>query len=119
MTTELTAVDREALQRAFELACRDPEEAACFEEKLRKEGWQEAAETAAYAIQCRTLKLKCWMAPPCHVHDDVVTTSPCYGHRAEEVALRRRMLAAKLSLYEPNPVEALERAEKARQDERV
>jgi hypothetical protein len=42
-----------------------------------------------------------------------------YGCQSEEVALRRRMLAAELSLYEPSPLEALERVERARLDVRV
>jgi len=57
-------------------------------------------------MQCRTLKLKCWMAPPCHCRSDVIDDST-YGHKRAEVELRRRMLAAGLSLFEPCPAEAL------------
>jgi hypothetical protein len=47
--TRLSRVDREALGRAFAAACSEsPEEAARFEEMLRKEGWEEACETASY-----------------------------------------------------------------------
>jgi hypothetical protein len=117
--TRLSRVDREALERALAMACSEsPEERARFEEMLRKEDWREVCETAAYAMQCRMLKLKCWQAPPCHVHDDVVDDCT-YGHKRAEVGLRRRLLAAKLSLFEPDPIGALKRAESARRDERV
>src|SRR5262245_7655294 len=118
--TTLTRADREALTRALEMARAESEaERAHFNEKLAKEGWEEAALVAAYGCQCRTLKLKPWQAPPVDVHDDVVTSPASYGHRPEEVALRRRMLACGLSQFEPDVPGALEQAESARLDERV
>jgi hypothetical protein len=118
--TNLTPVDREGLTRALAMArAQSEEEREHFDEMLSREGWQEVAHAAAYACQCRTLKLKPWQAPPIHVHDNVVTSPASYGHRPEEVALRRRMLAAKVSLYEPDPVAMLERGEGAQLDVRV
>jgi hypothetical protein len=46
----------------------------------------------------------------------VVTNPPCYGHHPEEIALRQRLLAAGLSLFEPDPLGALTQAESARRD---
>jgi hypothetical protein len=107
MATEWTAIDLEALQRAFATACSEsPEERTRFEEMLREKGPEEAYETAAYSCQCRTLKLKCWEAPPCHCRDDVINNIT-YGHKRKEITLRRRMLAAGLSLFEPDPRAAL------------
>jgi hypothetical protein len=110
-TTGLSEIDREALTRALEMARAESEaERAHFDEMLSREGWQEAAHAAAYACQCRTLKLRPWQAPPIHVHSDVVTSPPSYGHQPEEVTLRRRLLAVGLSLFEPDPIAAIETA---------
>jgi hypothetical protein len=111
--------DREALTRALEMArAESKQERAHFDALLSRQGWEEAALSACFVCQSRTLKLRPWQAPPVHVHDDEVT-GPSYGHRPEEIALRRRMLAAGLSVYEPDPIAALEAAESARHDERV
>jgi hypothetical protein len=112
--TTLNQADREALGRALKMArAESKQERERFDEMLSREGWREAAHAAAYACQCRTLKLRPWQAPPTDVHSDVVMNPPSYGHRPEEIALRRRMLALGLSLYEPDPICALEAAEAA------
>jgi hypothetical protein len=106
-TTKLRRIDRAALERAL-AACREsPEQAARYEEMLRSKSWREAAESAAYSMQVKTLKLKPWQAPPCGCRSDEIGRG--YGHSRGEVLLRRRMLAAGLSLYEPNPIAALEK----------
>ena len=84
-----------------------------IDEMVRKQGWQEAAETAAYSAQCDALRLKPWQAPPCHSHDDVVPNDS-YGNRADEIALRQRLRRAGLSVFKPDPIAALERAEQSR-----
>ena len=115
MATEiLTAIDRDALERALVAVCREsPEDAARFEAMLCSKPWQEVGETAVYSMQCRTLRLKPWEAPPCHCRDDVIDNAT-YGHKRKEVALRRRLLKANLSLFEPDPIAALERVESSR-----
>ena len=65
----------------------------------------EAAESAAYHCQCRALRLRPWQAPPCGCFSDEVGLG--YGHSRAEVLLRRRMLAANISLFEPDPHAAL------------
>jgi hypothetical protein len=106
-TTKLRRTDRDALERALVMACRESEQAARYEEMLRSKPWREAAESAAYSMQVKTLKLKPWQAPPCGCRSDEIGRG--YGHSRGEVLLRRRMLAAGLSLYEPNPIAALEK----------
>ena len=114
----LSRIDREALRRALKMARVESEaERAHFDAMLSSQGWQEAAHAAAYACQCRALKLKPWQAPPVDVHGDEVGDG--YGCRPEEIAFRRRMVAAGVSVYEPDPINALQAAEGARQDERV
>src|SRR5262249_44179519 len=104
--TGLSAIDCSALERAFAMArAESAKERERFDEMARKD-WQEAARFAAYHCQVRTLRLKPWQAPPMHA-DDVVSDAPCYGGRPEEVALRQRLLAAGLSVFEPDPIAAL------------
>jgi hypothetical protein len=70
------------------------------------EGWLEAAQRASYHCQIRSLRLKPWQCPPIDCSDEVGVG---YGHSRGEVMLRQRMLAANLSLYEPDPIAALEK----------
>ena len=125
MTMEpgLSRVDRDALRRSLEIARAESkverEHLASIE---AREGWLEAAERASYHLQVKNLKLKPWHCPPCACFSDEVGLG--YGRSRAEVLLRRRMLGAGLSLYEPDPVaalervEAVERAENARRAER-
>ena len=43
--------------------------------------------------------------------DDEIDPAGMSGGKPEEVALRQRMLAAGLSIYEPSPLEAIAQAE--------
>ena|SRR6516164_9267204 len=125
MTMEpgLSRVDRDALRRSLEIARAESkverEHLASIE---AREGWVSAAESASYHLQVKNLKLKPWHCPPCACFSDEVGLG--YGRSRAEVLLRRRMLGAGLSLYEPDPVaalervEAVERAENARRAER-
>ena len=118
MTTEetkLTATDLDALERALVAVCRrSPEDAARFEEMLREKDWREVCETAAYSMQCRTLALKCWQAPPMHSGDVAYGATATYGNKTSEVTLKRRMLRLGISIYEPDPAAAIAKAERAR-----
>jgi hypothetical protein len=114
MTTEtgLTAVDIEALERAFELGCRESAEYREHLESIAAEqGWQFAAESASFHFQSKGLKP--WECPPSCTHDDVID-NVSYGHKKKEIALRLRLLKAGLSLFEPFPTEALKQAERKR-----
>jgi hypothetical protein len=117
MTTEpeLTTVDRDALERSLVAVCRrSPEDAARFEAMLDTKGWLEACETAAYSMQCRTLALKCWQAPPMHSGDVDYGPTATYGNKTSEVRLKRRLLALNLSIFEPDPAAAIAKAERDR-----
>jgi hypothetical protein len=94
-------VDREALRRAMVIASEDPLRAGQLDDKLRSEPWAEVAEFAAHVCQCRSLHLKPWELPP-----------SSFDARDDDpgAELLRRLLAAGLSRYEPDPIAALERA---------
>ena len=53
---KLSKVDREALQRALEMArAHSEQEREHIDRVLAEDGWQQAAETAAYHFQDRAL----------------------------------------------------------------
>jgi hypothetical protein len=107
-------IDRDALTRALAIARAESEqERERLDEMVRSRGWQEAAEFAAYCCQDRNLRLRPWEAPPCHSHD-VMMPDDSYGNRPDELALRQRLRRAKLSIWEPDVLNALERAEQSR-----
>jgi hypothetical protein len=81
-----------------------------IEDKQRTEPWEEVAIFAAYCCQREALSLKPWQEPPMHAGADrPLDSSPLMGHVAAW-ELRRRLLAAGLSVFEPDPVRALEKA---------
>ena len=107
-------IDRDALRRAIELArAESPETRQQIDAKLKTEPWEEIAGFAAYSCQCTRLRLKPWEAPPVH-SDDEVTRPDRYGSRPQEVALRQRMIKLGVSVYEPDPIPAIEAAEAER-----
>jgi hypothetical protein len=113
MKTERTAVDIEALERAFKFGCEENEAYRTHLENIaRQSGWDAAAESAVYHFQIRGLRP--WECPPSScAHIDVVNEH-VYGAKRKEIALRKRLLKAGLSLFEPFAVEALKEAERKR-----
>ena len=103
--------DLEAMRLAIETLRKDPELASTIEAMLQTQSEQEVGTFAAELSQCRALHLRPWEAPPCDSAD--VAPSDHYGSRPNEVALLRRMLAAGLSRYEPDPMQALAAIERA------
>jgi hypothetical protein len=113
----LSQADQDALERALVAVCRrSPEDAARFEEMLRRKPWREVCESAAYSMQVRNLRLKPWQAPPMSVRTDEIGHG--YGRSASEVKLRRHMLRLGISIFEPDPRGAIEREESARRNGR-
>jgi len=110
----LSDLDRDALERA--IATDRARNAACrqqIDDKLRREPWLEVARLAADRCQEIAVCLPPWQCwPPCRVQPDDMDRAG-YQHRgiSQSAALLRRMLAAGLSRYEPDPVRALEAAE--------
>ena len=86
-------IDHEALSRALKLTGRKPGPA----------DWREEAERAVYHCQIESLKLRPWQSPPCVAVENDPRDAPA-------VALCRQLLEAGLSLFEPDPVRALEAA---------
>jgi hypothetical protein len=101
--------DRRAMQRAIEqMRNESAESRERVERVLRVEGFESAAQTAAYPCQFRALRLKPWMCPPAWAADEIDATRPnTFGNRPDEVALLKRMLAAGLSRFHPDPMRAL------------
>jgi hypothetical protein len=96
----MTRIDRMALQRSLKLARAEPEYAAQIAAKVAAEGWESAAEFAAYNLQIDNLGLKPWMDPPCFAE---VRPDP------EALAILMKLLGAGLSRFEPDPTAALAR----------
>ena len=105
--TELSAIDRDALQRCYDTVRAQGSQAAAHLDHIeRTSGWREAAESASFGLQCRSLKLKPWEAPPSCTKDNEVDAT-LWAHKPKEIELRRRLQAAGLSLFEGDPEAAL------------
>jgi hypothetical protein len=99
-------IDRDAMRRAIDIMrAESPASAAQIEHKLKREGFEEAGHFASYHVQCDVLQLKPWEAPPSCVWGNF-----CSGG----IELRDRLLAAGLSVYEPDPARALAETERAK-----
>ena len=109
--TELTVADTEALTRSFDLGRRESTAyRAHLDAIAAQSGWRFAAESASYHHQIRTLKLKPWEPPPSWVRDiegNLEAGDDGVGGWYRAAQLAQRLLAAGLSLYEPDPVTAL------------
>src|SRR6476659_1443402 len=75
------------------------------------EDWIRIATRLVSVAQSANLHLLSWQAAPIDTDDDGDVDDGCYGRRSAEVALRRRMAAAGVSTYEPDPERALADAE--------
>jgi hypothetical protein len=100
--TKMTKIDKAALERALEIKLKhkDQAEGDQIRDMLadRKRTWRETAEFAAYSCQIDALKLKPWEDPPC----------VCDGEGDEPGdRLLRKMIAAGVSQFEPDPMAAL------------
>jgi hypothetical protein len=103
----MTRTDREALKRAIALAVEaDPDRGKQLDAMIADEGFEYAGRLAASICQSRRLGLKPWQTPPCWASDDPTDERPGVGNAAAW-RLRQRLLAAGLSVYEPDPIGAL------------
>jgi hypothetical protein len=93
----VTKIDRDALARSMEIAMRNRKLAAQLDDQLKDRPWLEVAEFSAYCCQVENLKLLPHQSPPCGF----------IGNDPDAAALLRRLLAAGLSRYEPDPIAAL------------
>jgi hypothetical protein len=115
---ELSRADRDALRRALTIArAESDEERAHLDHIEGRSGWQEAAESAVYHLQCKALRLRPWEPPPCWIRDleaDLAAGDDGVGGRFRAAKLTQRLLKANLSRFEPDPLAALAQAEDAR-----
>jgi hypothetical protein len=114
LATMLTKIetDNDAFRRAIDILRADPVRKLQIKEMLAEQSFIEVGQFAAYSCQCRSLGLKPWQTPPCWIEDDDpgVPDGPDFQHWRQARDLARRLLKAGLSKYEPDPIEALERA---------
>ena len=102
----MTRNDRAALKLALEQArAEDPGRAQQIHSMLEERAWTEVANFAASVCQNRTLKLQPWDLPPCDVDEDDDSDI-----NANAVRLLRKMLAAGVSRYHPDPLATIEAA---------
>jgi hypothetical protein len=113
---KLSSVDCEALERALKLVLgrperEDPGRRAQVERMLKEQGWFTAADFCVYCCQSELIRPRLWQPIPADIDDIEGTLAKGDdglggGYRA--ALLLKRMLAAGLSRYEPDPVRALE-----------
>ena len=113
--------DRAELAHCISVACEQQGRAEQIKEKLREESWEEVAIFCAECCQERSLHLKPWQIPPCTIEnpDDpnagaLRSDYPGLASdgRREAAALLKRMLAAGISRFHPDPLAALDEAER-------
>jgi hypothetical protein len=105
--------DRTALQAAIEELLRlEPTWDVTIVGMLQDRPWEDVGLWAAICCQVRSLGLRPHECAPAET-SNVAEPRDCYGARASEVALLRRMLTAGVSRFDPDPAAAL--ANEARQ----
>src|SRR5215471_288892 len=102
----IDTTDQDALRRAMTIAMQDPAKAEQLKSKLQHEPWHEVAAFAAYSCQVDALHLPPYEDPPALADED-----DRYPQRASVNGQKvlKRLLAAGLSRYEPDPMAALKR----------
>ena len=95
--------DDDALNRAHTMGCGYPQRAEQLATMAKVDGIDYAKRFAVYLCQTQNLHTKPWEDVPCHGDPDGSTP---------EDKLLRRMLAAGLSRYEPDPLGALAKVER-------
>ena len=106
-------LDRAALELAVKLCRAESVHAEQIADKLKDEPWETVAEFCAYHCQMDSLNLKPWEIPPCEINnpDDPDDLPRPYAGRYEAAKLLKRMLAAGVSKYHPDPLAAIAAAE--------
>jgi hypothetical protein len=114
----LTPTDEDALRRAlFAARAESPARAKQIDSLLADESWQQVAVFAATCAQSRSLNLMPWQNVPFRASLADLNQPPGdVSGRRESAELKKRLIACKLSIFEPDPIAALERAEAAPRD---
>lgn len=101
MTNHLTEADFDAMRRAIAAARREsPGRSRQIDDKLRRESFEAVGRFASFSCQIASLNLMPW------------ESTLVYADSPEAHALLRRLLDAGLSRFEPDPIAALEQAER-------
>jgi hypothetical protein len=116
--------DREALELALEQSRRGPGGVEHVQYLIEDRGWEAGAKFCAHCMQGGNLKLSPWQIPPADIIDP---DNPDLGRRLpdqpnpqhsdgrkEAAALLRRMLSLGISQWHPDPIRAIEEAERER-----
>jgi hypothetical protein len=82
----------------------NPAERRWIIEKIRDDGWEDAALSAAYHCQVESLHLKPWQPPPMWADEDRPRDDHPSAGKVAAWELCRRLLKAGLSMYEPDPI---------------
>jgi len=115
--TRFTKNDIAALTLAIEYTRRDPSRNEQLDSMLQDGSWIEVAEFASYHCQMETLRLDPADSPPCWINDPDATLAGknddawCYGAH-EAARLVKKMQALGISKYHPDPIKAIEQAER-------
>jgi hypothetical protein len=105
--------DRAAMQAAIEeLLQLEPTWSVTIADMLQAQSFAQVGAFASGVCQARALKLRPHECTPADT-DNVKDPFDRYGCRPNEVALLRRMLAAGVSRYHPDPMQALAALERA------
>jgi hypothetical protein len=108
--------DVDAWTRAIAMArASDPARAQQIDEMLKARSFAEVGKFASYCMQGDTLRLRPWATPPCALlepPDVVIARGGDDAPRGDYAAavLLRRLRAAALSDWEPDPMAALAKA---------
>jgi hypothetical protein len=83
-----------------------------IEDKLASgEPWEDVGAFCSYSCQCRNLRLPPWLPTPSRVDEDLGHAPGWSATDPATVALLKRMLAAGISRYHPDPLKALAEAD--------
>jgi hypothetical protein len=119
----MTRKDRIAMSRAIKL-CRaeGPASATQIDEMLKDRGFEEAGQFAAYSCQNDFLQVRPWQPVPCS--DEIRRYFTAFIDDGDDgimgryaaACIARRLRDFDLSLYEPDPLRAIEKAEAAKRE---
>jgi hypothetical protein len=112
---QMSDLNLTALHYALMRTLAEPDRHDQVTAMLEEDGWSDAAQFSAYHQQIRILGLRPWQSPPCalgidaHRFDEIIARRDPVGDYAA-VLLTKAMIRNGVSVYEANPVEALEQA---------
>ena len=116
----IPAVDEEALERAIDICLKhkSPADQRQMEQKLAddQQDWWDIETFASYSCQMDALNLPPWQQPPCWINPNEIENILAVGGKDDiggtfaAATLLKRLLAAGLSQYEPEPLKALKAA---------